>query len=106
MGSHKSKNAGTLGIHVSNELIEKIQRRAKALGCSKSRYAAMILEKWEADGEKPISAADRALYVLGKSFPEAATVETPPRFGKTSKPDNTPPRATVSKKGKSSTGTK
>lgn len=45
----QSKNAQTLGVHVSNDIAEMIVLRAKARGVTKSRYAAMIFEKWRAD---------------------------------------------------------
>lgn len=81
------KSTNLLGVQCGAAIIAKIDDRAKALGVSRSRYATLILEKWVADGMKPVSQADRALYVLGKSFPENESVTPPqPRFGQTKKP--------------------
>lgn len=100
MGKSRNEHAETLGVQCKRTLIAKIEKRAKAIGISKSRYAALILEKWEADGEKPVSQADRALYVLNGAFPENETVPPPqPRFGKTeSQPASRPREKTTTRK--------
>lgn len=65
----KSSTTATLGVQCRKELIAKIEARARAAGMTKSRFAALILEKWETDGEKPVSDADRALTVLKGVYP-------------------------------------
>ena len=59
----KTKNADTLGVHVSNEIIAEIVARGDALDKKKGTYAAMILEKWFTDGCPPVSEADRLMVI-------------------------------------------
>lgn len=59
----KTKSAGTLGVHVRQEIIDAVIARGDALDKTKSNYAAMILEKWFADGCPPVSEADRLMQI-------------------------------------------
>jgi len=65
--SNKPK-AENLSVHLRAEIVAEIIARGTALDKKKGSYAAMILEKWFADGCPPISAADDALLKL-KSAP-------------------------------------
>lgn len=42
----KTKNAQTLGVHLDNDIVAMLARRAAARGVSKSKYAAMVFAKW------------------------------------------------------------
>ena len=53
-----SKNAQTLGVHLADDIVDMIERRAAALGVTKSRFVAMLFEKWRADKYPAISATD------------------------------------------------
>jgi len=54
----KTKNAQTLGVHLSDDIVDMIARRAAAHGVTKSRFAAMLFEKWKKDKYPAISATD------------------------------------------------
>jgi hypothetical protein len=72
----KAQNAETLSVHVSKTAIATIQKRADGNGISKSRFAALVLEKWVAEGCPPVSETDRAVMALSaieKSLPAKAT---------------------------------
>lgn len=42
----KTKNAQTLSVHLDNDIVAMLARRAAARGVSKSKYAAMVFAKW------------------------------------------------------------
>jgi hypothetical protein len=63
----KSPAADTLGIHLRNEIIEEIERRAAALDKKKGTYAGLILEKWFADGCPPVTKADELIQLTRQS---------------------------------------
>jgi hypothetical protein len=63
----KTKDADTLGVHVRKEIIEEIVSRSDALDKTKSSYAALILEKWFADGCPPVSESDRLMQIAKQS---------------------------------------
>ncbi|WP_157836873.1 hypothetical protein [Geminisphaera colitermitum] len=54
---------------------------------SKSKFAALILEKWDAEGAKPISPADSAMVAIGGFYP--ANKKTKPT-DKTDSDEKTP----------------
>lgn len=60
----KAKDSDTLGIHVRKDIIAEIVRRGDALGLKKGTYAAMILEKWAADGFPAVSEPDRLMQMM------------------------------------------
>ena len=62
----KTKNAQTLGVHVANDIVEMIARRADARGVSKSRYSAMIFEWWKAQGYPALDTVDSTARALVK----------------------------------------
>lgn len=54
----KTKNAQTLGVHLDNEIVAMLARRAAARGVSKSKYAAMIFEKWRSEKYPALDTVD------------------------------------------------
>jgi hypothetical protein len=54
---------------VPRPIVEIIDERAKSLSISRSRFAALVFEWWEAQGCPPVTPADEALQILrrGKS---------------------------------------
>ncbi len=50
--------ARTLGVHLSADITDMIERRAAANGSTKSKFAAMIFAKWKADKYPAISTVD------------------------------------------------
>lgn len=65
-GMSRSNVAETLGIHLRNEIIEEIEKRAASIDKKKGTYAALILEKWFADGCPPVTEADRLIQASKK----------------------------------------
>lgn len=59
----KTKDADTLGVHIRKEIIAEIVARGEALDKKKGSYAALILEKWFADGCPPVTEADRLMQI-------------------------------------------
>jgi hypothetical protein len=53
-----------LGAQVRNEIVAEVTNRAAALSLTKSRYAAMVFEWWEAQGFPAVSPADQAMQDL------------------------------------------
>lgn len=60
----KAVNAATFAAHIGNETIRMIESRAASLGISKSKYGALIFERWVESGCPPVNDADRALQIL------------------------------------------
>ena len=71
----KTKEADTLGVHLRNEVIAEIERRAAGIDKKKGTYAALVLEKWFADGCPPVTEADR-LVQLSKRPKPARTIKS------------------------------
>jgi hypothetical protein len=46
---------------ITEDIAAQIVARAQAVGISRSRYAALIIEKWKRDGYPAVSEADQAL---------------------------------------------
>ena len=46
---------------VPKDIADEIARRAELLGISKSRYAAMVLQRWHESGDPPVSEPDRLM---------------------------------------------
>jgi hypothetical protein len=67
----KSSHSDVLSVQCRKVLIAKIFARASALNMSKSKFAALILEKWDAEGAKPVSPADSAMVAIGGFYPPA-----------------------------------
>ncbi|OAM87589.1 hypothetical protein AW736_21970 [Termitidicoccus mucosus] len=65
----KSSHSEVLGVQCRKALVAKISERANAIGISKSRFAALILEKWDREGAKPVSPADSAIVAIGGFYP-------------------------------------
>jgi hypothetical protein len=65
----KSSHSDVLSVQCRKTLISKISERANAIGISKSRFAALILEKWEREGARPVSPADSAIVAIGGFYP-------------------------------------
>lgn len=63
----KTKDSETLGVHLRKEVIAEIETRGRAMDKKKGTYAAMVLEKWFADGCPPVNEADKALVTAAKS---------------------------------------
>lgn len=59
----KAKDAETLGVHVRKDIIAEIVSRGDAIDKTKSNFAALILEKWFADGCPPVSETDRLMVI-------------------------------------------
>lgn len=51
---------------IAEDISEQITARALALGISRSRYAALIIEKWKDSGYPAVSPADDALQKYTK----------------------------------------
>jgi len=66
------KNRAAIGVNAPANLVAIIDERADSLGLTRSRFAAMILEWWEARGCPPVSPADEAVQLLkrGKGGPK------------------------------------
>jgi len=62
----KTKNAQTLGVHLADDIVDMIARRAAAHGVTKSRFAAMVFEKWKKDKYPAISTIDSTGRALVK----------------------------------------
>jgi hypothetical protein len=69
------KGRKIIGITVDESLAATVQKRAAALGITPSRFAAMIAEKWQAEGCPPVSEPDRLMQI-------AAKAEGAPKTGK------------------------
>lgn len=54
----KKQKAQTVSAHLSTEIVEEIDRRAKALDIKRSRYIAILLQKWHDDGAPPVNDLD------------------------------------------------
>ena len=65
-----SAHSELLGVQCRKVLVAKISERANAIGLSKSRYASHILEKWLADGARPVTPADTAMVAVGGFYPK------------------------------------
>jgi hypothetical protein len=63
----RSTVAETLGIHLRKEIIAEIEARGDAIDKKKGTYAALILEKWFADGCPPVTEADRLMQASKKA---------------------------------------
>ena len=63
----KTKNAQTLGVHVSDEIVDMIVRRARQNNVSKSKFAAMVFKKWAAEKFPAVSTVDGTARALVKS---------------------------------------
>jgi hypothetical protein len=46
---------------VRNEIVAEVTNRAAALSLTRSRYAALVFEWWEAQGFPAVSPADQAM---------------------------------------------
>jgi len=57
----KAADAETLGAHVSKEIVRVIQARGKVLSLPKSKFAALILEKWFRDGCPAVTEPDQKM---------------------------------------------
>lgn len=57
----KTENASTVGAHVPNALLPFIDKLAKDLGVSRSRYVSLLLIRWYIDGCKPADRNDETL---------------------------------------------
>jgi hypothetical protein len=68
----KTKDADTLGVHVRKEIIAEIVARGDALDKKKGSYAALILERWFADGCPPVSESDRLMQIARQSVKKTA----------------------------------
>jgi hypothetical protein len=71
----KAANAATLGIHVKKDIITLIDARSGALGLTRSAYAALILEKWVAEGAPAVNTPDRLMQIA--AFPDAVPSKRP-----------------------------
>jgi hypothetical protein len=60
----KAKDAETLSVHASKDNVAIITARAELLSMSKSKFAALIIDRWVAEGAPPVSPADDALLKL------------------------------------------
>jgi hypothetical protein len=83
----KSPHSELLGVQCRKVLVAKISERANAVGISKSKFASLILEKWLAEGAKPVSPADSALVAIGGFYPPAKKAQT---INKTDSDEKTP----------------
>lgn len=73
----KTQNAQTLGVHLSNDIVDMVARRAKARGVSKSRYAAMVFEAWRAQKFPALDTVDstaRAIVLQDLAGERAAAI--------------------------------
>lgn len=68
----KAKDAETLGVHVRKDIIAEIVARADAIDKTKSNFAALVLEKWFADGCPPVSEADRLMQIAKQATKKPA----------------------------------
>lgn len=65
----KSSHSEVIAAQCRKDIIAKIEERAEALGITKSRYTALILEKWKRDNFPPISKADGVMSALANFTP-------------------------------------
>jgi hypothetical protein len=61
------KGKKQFGVVLSSPLARHIEGRAKSLGFTSSRYTAMIIEYWAAQGHPPVSEPDRLMELAKKS---------------------------------------
>lgn len=54
----KSSIATLVSVQLGNEIAETLARRAKARGLSRSRYAAMVFERWRDDKYPALDTVD------------------------------------------------
>lgn len=59
----KSKSSSTLGVHLENDVVAEIIRRAALLNWSKSQYAAEVLVRWYYAGAQPVNSLETALLL-------------------------------------------
>jgi hypothetical protein len=64
-------------VHVRREIIAEIEARGASIDKKKGTYAALILEKWFADGCPPVSEVDGMMQTLKKAK-EAGRIKKPP----------------------------
>jgi len=60
----KAKDAETLSVHANKANVAIIAARAELLSMSKSKFAALIIDRWVSEGCPPVSHADDALLKL------------------------------------------
>lgn len=65
----KSSISETLSLHARKEIVAEIERRAESLDKKKGTYAALILEKWFADGCPPVTKADELVQLTRRTQP-------------------------------------
>lgn len=63
------KGKKQLGIVLNRSLAKVIEERAKALGFTPTRYAAMVVELWDTQGNPPVSEPDRLMQIAKKTSP-------------------------------------
>jgi hypothetical protein len=73
----RSNVAETLGIHLRKEIIAEIEARGAVIDKKKGTYAALILEKWFADGCPAVNEIDGMMQTLRKAK-EAGRIKKPP----------------------------
>lgn len=61
--------AETIGVHARKEIVAEIIARGEALDKKKGTYAALILEKWFADGCPPVTESDRLMQISKQGKP-------------------------------------
>ena len=60
----KSISGETLSLHTRKEIVAEIATRGAALNLKKGTFAALIFEKWFADGCPAVTPADEAMQTL------------------------------------------
>jgi hypothetical protein len=63
----KTKNAQTLGVHLPDEIVDMIVRRARHNNLSKSKYAGLIIKKWAEMKYPSVSTVDSTAKALVKA---------------------------------------
>lgn len=62
------KGKKQLGVVLATPLAKVIEDRATALGITRSRFAALIIEQWAKDGHTPVNEPDKLLLISKKSI--------------------------------------
>jgi hypothetical protein len=61
------KGKRQVGVVLTSPLARLIEGRAKSLGFTSSRYTAIIIESWAAQGHPPVSEPDRLMELAKKA---------------------------------------
>lgn len=70
VGTMSDKNKGQsskpLSVWITEEKIARLDERAESIGLTRSKYVLLILDKWFADGEPPVSKTDEVMRLMDR----------------------------------------